>query len=149
MGYSKLNVEDFMDFGAPKDENSYYFCLDIPKGRQPVTLYELRYEQLCYDGGFEASIKRTQWAKIRNQVQDDFNTRLDRKRLNKSKWRTGVNRLDKILGKELMYLFWLINANSADKLQNVLDYWLEALPTDRFNGYQKWNYILHGAGIIK
>ena len=110
------------------------FSVEIPAGRNdPVTIVE----HFGYEGGKAASRwrKTGQYASAadlvrhrREATQRDFNERLRERKLPASRWKTGPNLVDRLLGKELCVLAWAAERARPDELPVICSRWATLRP---------------------
>ena len=57
-------------------------------------------------GGPPGPLPRSVWSGIAEAARHDFNERLRQRKIATSRWKTGPNLVDRLLGKELCVLAW-------------------------------------------
>jgi hypothetical protein len=77
---------------------------------------------------------------IAEDVKRDFNERLRAKKLSASRWTIGVNRLERLLGKELLVLAWAVENASQETVPNAIRNWIGLRPEERW-----WLYSVTAA----
>ena len=121
-----------LDFGAPDEYGAHVFRVEIPTARrEPVRIIEdyglkggegsLPYEEL------RAVVDRPLWSAIA-----DFNERLKVKKLPPSRWKIGVNRVDRLLGKELCVLAWAAERATVEECPILCGKWGALRPEERW-----------------
>ncbi|MEI8094497.1 MAG: anti-phage-associated DUF3780 domain-containing protein [Spirochaetales bacterium] len=131
------NLPQFEDFGAPTRVGSHIFLVDIPISRsEPVLILE-NYGFLGGERGIpeketRVSLNRSHWYGISEIARQDFNDRLKGKKMTTSRWTTGLNKLDKLLGKELCVLAWAAEQSSLEQLPIVCHRWVSLRPEERW-----------------
>lgn len=124
-------------FGCPETTDPHRFEVDIPPGRTgAVSIVE------CY--GIKAGIgglpevaercllPRAIWSLIAEDVKRDFNGRLLAKKLSPSRWTVGVNKVERLLGKELLVLAWAVEEALPDAVPNAIRNWIGLRPEERW-----------------
>ena len=124
-------------FGCPKTTDPHRFEVDIPAGRAvDVSIVE------CY--GIKAGIggmpevadrcllPRPIWSLIAEDVKREFNERLRARKLAASRWIVGINRVERLLGKELLVLAWAVEKASPEAVPNAIRNWIGLRPEERW-----------------
>ncbi len=126
-----------VDFGASPDFGAYVFRVEIPAGRgDPVVIVE----HFGYEGGErgvpveEARVRlpRAAWTAIAESARHDFNERLRERKLPTSRWKTGTNLVDRLLGKELCVLAWAAERGRPEELPVICSRWAALRPEERW-----------------
>jgi len=100
-----------VDFGAPDKFGAHLFRIDIPATRaEPVRVVE-DYGYRGLEGGIPKGeerviLARSVWSGIAEIARLEFNDRLKAAKLSQSRWHSGTNLVDRLLGKELCVLAW-------------------------------------------
>src|SRR3954463_1779917 len=107
-------------FGAPVGVDPHHVCVDIPKGRSDRVRIIEKFGIRAGTAGLperivRVELDRAKWTAISDQVKRVFNERLKEKGIEGSRWVTGENKMDRLLGKELCVLAWAIE-NAAEEL---------------------------------
>lgn len=144
-----------VEFGAPDRVGAYVFRVDIPEARGAAVVIV---EHYGYEGGERGipleeervRLARATWSGIADAARQDFNERLKARKLATSRWKTGANRLDRLLGKELCVLAW-----AAEIARPEERWWLFAmtvaeagLPEDRERGWRRALYAALADGNL-
>ena len=123
-------------FGVPLTAAPHHFVVVIPRGnRQPVQIIEDLGMHTQGDGSDvldRVVLERPLWTEIANPVKRVFNERLKAHHLKAGQWKTGTNRIDRLLGKELCVLAWAIEDLEVDKVGTALRNWLTLRPEERW-----------------
>lgn len=126
-----------VDFGAVDSFGAYVFRVEIPAGRNdPVMIVE----HYGYEGGERGipveeprvRLPRSIWAGIAEAARRDFNERLRERKIATSRWKTGPNLVDRLLGKELCVLAWAAERAKADELPVICSRWAALRPEERW-----------------
>ncbi len=124
-------------FGCPESIDPHRFEVDIPPGRaEAVAIVE------CY--GIKAGIgglpeiadrcllPRLIWSLIAEDVKREFNERLRARKLAASRWTVGINKVERLLGKELLVLAWAVEDAMPDAVPNAVRNWIGLRPEERW-----------------
>lgn len=127
----------FEDFGAPSSLGSHVFLVDIPASRNESVLVIESYGYRGGDRGIpeketRVQLERSKWSQMADVCRGNFNERLKAKRIPTGRWHTGINKLDKLLGKELCVLAWACETASLDKLPIICQRWVSLRPEERW-----------------
>lgn len=128
-----------VDFGAPGEFEAHIFRVEIPAARNG----EVRIvEDYGYHGGerglpteeVRAVLSRTVWSSIAEAARKDFNERLKERKLTTSRWKVGVNKVDRLLGKELCVLAWAAEQATPDENKGpvICSKWSALRPEERW-----------------
>ena len=99
------------DFGAPVTFGAHVFRVEIPAARtEPVVVVE-DYGYRGHEAGIPRDeervvLLRRSWSGISDVARREFNDRLKTAKTATSRWHTGTNLVDRLLGKELCVLAW-------------------------------------------
>lgn len=78
-------------------------------------------------------LPRRFWSAIAETARKDFSARLKAKRLASPRWTAGVNKVDRMLGKELCVLAWAAeHANSVEECKVMAARWSAFKPEERW-----------------
>jgi hypothetical protein len=78
-------------------------------------------------------LPRRFWSAIAETARKDFAARLKAKKLASSRWTTGDNKVDRMLGKELCVLAWAAeHATSVDECKAIAAKWAALRPEERW-----------------
>ena len=121
-------------FGAPNVAMPHQFLVRIPQARtSPVEIWEdfgsaavgTNAQLLC-----RVEVTREAWRKVSDGLKGYLNRRLKEKRLRVSRFATGENRVERILGREMMVLTWAIEDASADEAAIAFTRWSSHRPEE-------------------
>jgi hypothetical protein len=124
-------------FGVPNDIDPHHFVVDIPAARaNPVVITE----QFGLSGGSNGlpdSLERCRlnqdaWNAIRKELERVLNDRLKEKKLVTSRWKSGKNQVERLLGRELCVLAWAIEAAPKEAIPNAIRNWTGLKPEERW-----------------
>jgi hypothetical protein len=126
-----------LGFGCPDTTDPHRFEVDIPAGRTgDVTITEHYWIKSGINGLPEVAercrLPRPIWSLIAEDVKRDFNERLRAKKLTASRWTVGVNKVERLLGKELLVLAWAVELASPDAVPNAIRNWVGLRPEERW-----------------
>jgi len=132
-------ADRYEGFGAVVGEyGAHIFRVDVPaasKGDITIT------EDYGLKGGengvppkeTRVVLPRRFWSGIAETARKDFAARLKAKKLTSSRWTTGDNKVDRMLGKELCVLAWAAeHASSVDECKAIAAKWSALRPEERW-----------------
>jgi hypothetical protein len=132
-----VNQHATTGFGCPETTDPHRFEVDIPAARAAdVSIVE------CY--GIKAGINglpevadrcrlpRPIWSLIAEDVKREFNERLRARKLAASRWTVGMNRVERLLGKELLVLAWAVESAAPEAVPNAIRNWIGLRPEERW-----------------
>ena len=135
---TEKTTEKFEGFGATTSFGAHLFLVKIPTaanadiniledyglrgGENGVPPFELR-----------VVLPRRFWSAIAETVRKDFSARLKAQKLPTSRWTTGDNKVDRMLGKELCVLAWgAEHASSVEECRALAARWTAFKPEERW-----------------
>jgi hypothetical protein len=132
-------------FGCPDATDPHRFEVDIPDGRTGTVFISEHYGIRAGINGLpevaeRCHLPRPVWSMIAEDVKRDFNERLRAKKLAASRWGIGINRLERLLGKELLVLAWAVENASHETIPNAIRNWIGLRPEERW-----WLYSVTAA----
>jgi len=120
-------------FGFNPDDSEHHFLVLIPKHHnESIIIYErFKWQR---DSEFQeidenidkpkVALSYKKWKIIENTLSNEFNSRLKLKNLSASKWKTGQNIIERLLGKELILLAWAIEDVDESLISIAIRNWL-------------------------
>ncbi len=124
-------------FGCPNDTDPHHFVVTIPKERtKPVTISE-HFGLTGEANGLPEKIDRVriskaQWRAIADDTKSVLNERLRDKGYKTSRWQTGENKVERLLGRELTVLVWAIELAKTDLIPAAVKNWVGLKPEERW-----------------
>ena len=121
-------------FGVPNDMAPHQFLVRIPTAKtDPVEVWEdfgaaavgTAAQKLC-----RAAVPRDTWRQVAEGVKSHLNRRLKEKDLKGSRFATGENRVERILGRELCVLTWAIESATPDEAAIAFTRWSSHRPEE-------------------
>ncbi len=140
MTQQKVKDKDrYEGFGAVIGEyGAHIFRVDVPiASKGDITITE-DYGLKGGENGVPAKetrviLPRRLWSGIAETARKDFATRLKAKKLTSSRWSTGDNKVDRMLGKELCVLAWAAeHASTVDECKAIASKWSALRPEERW-----------------
>ena len=136
-------------FGCPNITDPHYFAVEIPGGRTGFVSIVEQYGVRAGIGGLPEAAERCClprhiWGAIAEEVKRDFNERLAAKKLPTSRWVVGVNKVERLLGKELLVLAWAVERADPALIPNALRNWIGLKPEERW-----WLYTMTAAASVQ
>jgi hypothetical protein len=123
-------------FGAPVGIDPHCIEVHVPPGNSGEIRIIEQYGVAA--GAFgqpiaeRCSISRKRWYAIRDDVKRHFNERLKEKNVNSGSWKTGVNKVERLLGQELLVLCWAVEAAELALAPIAVRNWLALRPEERW-----------------
>lgn len=132
-----INKYLVVDFGAPGEFGAHVFRVEIPTARNDDVLIVEDFGLKGGDNGLpyeevRVALSRKAWSAIAETARKNFNDRLKSKKLLTSRWKTGTNKVDRLLGKELCVLAWAAENADEDKYPVVCSKWSALRPEERW-----------------
>jgi hypothetical protein len=126
-----------LGFGCPDTTDPHRFEVDIPAGRTGIVSIEEHYGIKAGIDGLpqvaeRCHLPRAIWSMIAEDVKRDFNERLRAKKLAAGRWTVGVNKVERLLGKELLVLAWAVEKASPEAVPNAIRNWVGLRPEERW-----------------
>lgn len=126
-----------VDFGASDEAGAHIFHVEIPSTRnQPVIIRE-EYGYHGLTGGVPAAeervrLRREVWSGISETARREFNIRLKAAEQAPGRWHSGINKVDRLLGKELCVLAWAAETASEVQIPIICGKWAVLRPEERW-----------------
>lgn len=132
-------------FGCPDGVEPHHVEVTIPAGRTGEVVVVERYGiRAGIDGNPELEercrLARSAWSAIAEPLKRSFNERLREKRLAAGRWQVGANKVERLLGKELLVLAWAVEAAEPTMIPNAVRNWQGLRPEERW-----WLYTMAAA----
>jgi hypothetical protein len=124
-------------FGAPNEMDPHHFTVEIPAARtEPVVITE----HFGLHGGsngladsvVRCRLPRAAWSVIAEEAKRVLNERLKEKKLSSSRWSSGKNKVERLLGRELCVLAWGVEAAPKELVPNAVRNWVGLRPDERW-----------------
>lgn len=152
-------VRKGIGFGFIPEENQHHFLVVIPKSTakdKNVKIYERfswqedENKQIIdiVKDKLKADIPKIKWDMISKFLEDEFKKRLKLNNINVNKqtrWKTGDNPVDVLLGKEMLLLVWSIEDCQASVVDIAIKNWLGLDMSERWWLYTMTNASTGGA----
>jgi hypothetical protein len=124
-------------YGCPDTTDPHRFEVDIPAGRTGTVAITEHYGIRAGINGLpevaeRCHLPRSVWSLIAEDVKREFNERLRAKKLTASRWTVGVNKLERLLGKELLVLAWAVENAAPETIPNAIRNWIGLRPEERW-----------------
>jgi hypothetical protein len=125
------------DFGAPTHFGAHLFRVEIPASRDESVLIVEDYGYRGEEGGIPRDeervvLKRPVWSGIADIARREFNDRLKAAKVLTGRWHTGINLVDRLLGKELCVLAWAAETANDEQLPVICSKWAALRPEERW-----------------
>jgi hypothetical protein len=122
-------------FGVPNVMDPHHFIVTIPKDhtRKVAITEDYGIQATIGDGIVErCELSWHTWIAVAEEVQIEFNKRLREKRLPTSRWKTGENKVERLLGKELLVLAWAVEHADSSVIPKAIRNWMGLKPEERW-----------------
>jgi len=124
-------------FGCPNELDPHHFRVEIPAGRTAkVVITEYYGIKAGIHGNPEIAerchLPRQAWTALSEDVKREFNQRLKEKQLPTSRWSVGENKVERLLGKELLVLAWAVEQADISVIPNAIRNWIGLKPEERW-----------------
>ena len=134
--FSPINAPDTVGFGCPSVIDPHFIMVVIPRGRTGFVLIAEHYGVKAGNGVPEIAercqLPRHIWSLIAEDVKREFNERLRSKMMSTSRWLVGENKVERLLGKELLVLAWAVERAEPDSVPNAIRNWIGLRPEERW-----------------
>jgi len=131
-------------FGAPTGIDPHCFEVHVPPGNggeiRIVEHYGVAAGAFGRPAVERCVLKRKTWTAIRDDVKRHFNERLKGNKMAAGTWKSGVNKIERLLGQELLVLCWGVEAAEAALVPVGTHNWLALRPEERW-----WLYAVTAA----
>lgn len=132
-------------FGCPSTVDPHHFVVELPAGRTTLVIISEVYGVKAGLNGLpdiaeRCHLPRVTWSLIAEDVKREFNERLRSKKMTTSRWTTGINKVERLLGKELLVLAWAVERANQDTVPNAIRNWTGLRPEERW-----WLYTITAA----
>jgi len=126
-----------VDFGAPVAFGAHLFRVEIPAARNASVVIVEDYGYRGQESGIPRDeerviLERPVWSAIADIVRREFNARLKAAKILTGRWHTGVNLMDRLLGKELCVLAWAAETATPEQIPVICSKWAALRPEERW-----------------
>lgn len=124
-------------FGVPNDIDPHHFVVEIPAARESPVVITEQFGLSGGSNGLPDSLERCRlnhdaWNVVRKELERVLNDRLKEKQLATSRWKSGKNEVERLLGRELCILAWAIEAAPKETIPNAIRNWTGLKPEERW-----------------
>jgi hypothetical protein len=134
----------FHGFGHSREREPHHFVVSIGRSGADVQIYEVFREDeegpQLDAANLRCVLTWDRWVRINEFVAEEFNRRLCEQRIKTGRWKTGVNPVSRLLGKELVLLVWAIEEAEPDQVASAIANWQGLAPEERW-----WLYTMTAA----
>jgi len=121
-----------VDFGAPKKLEAQVFHVDIQTEKVQIIEHYGYMQDCSLQDVVRAVLSKNLWNLIAEEVMLDFNRRLESIKIPASRWKSSINKVDRLLGKELCLLAWAVEQADATQIKTICKKWLSLRPEERW-----------------
>ncbi len=133
-----------LGFGHAPEREQHHFVVSVGRAGSDVQIHEVFHENESgpqLDGAnLRCVLTWDRWIRIDAFVADEFNRRLRDQRIRTQRWKTGLNPVSRLLGKELVLLAWAIEMAEPEQAASALANWQGLAPEERW-----WLYTMTAA----
>jgi len=136
-------------FGCPAEMFVHHVLVLIPESRMAEVLFQEDWgvTQISHpDRMMRCALPRERWNAIASVARQTLNDRLKEQELPASRWITGENKVERLLGKELVVLAWAVEAAEEQDLPAVTAAWAALRPEERWWLFGRVASTAGGAG---
>jgi hypothetical protein len=124
-------------FGVPNEMDPHHFTVEIPAARTESVVITEHFGLRGGSNGLPDSVVRCRlpraaWTGIAAEAKRVLNERLKEKKLTSSRWLSGTNKVERLLGRELCVLAWGVEAAPKDLIPNAVRNWVGLRPDERW-----------------
>ena len=132
-----MSEKKTIGFGVPNEMDPHHFTVEIPAARtEPVVITEhfgLRGgSNGLPDSVVRCRLPRAAWSGIAEEAKRVLNERLKEKKLSSSRWSSGTNKVERLLGRELCVLAWGVELAAKELVPNAVRNWVALRPDERW-----------------
>lgn len=132
--------ERTVDFGCSTDLWAHHLAVHVAEQRAAPILFIEEYG-IATKGGAErierCALSRERWNEVAQLAKQMLNERLKAEGLPQSRWHTGINKVERLLGKELLVLVWAVEAAEPADVAAIGAAWIALRPEERWWLYGK------------
>lgn len=124
-------------FGVPDEVDPHHFTVMIPAARGDDVIVTENFGLRGGSNGLPDAVERCRlpraaWSAIAGEVKRVLNERLKEKGLGTSRWSSGTNRVERLLGRELCVLAWGVEVAPVSLIPNGVRSWAALKPEERW-----------------
>lgn len=129
------------------EEADHHFCVNIPSSKTSDVVITENYVRQDPDLPPVISdvvkprviIPKKRWDLIAPSLRHEFNDRMRRIKKKSANWRSGLNKVSRAFGKELVVLAWAIEQTEDENVSAAIQNWLGLSPEERWWLYTQAN----------
>lgn len=124
-------------FGVPDEIDPHHFTVEIPAARTDSVIITEHFGLRSGSSGMPDAVERCRlqrgaWTAIAEEAKRILNERLKEKELTTSRWSSGKNSVERLLGRELCVLAWGVEVAHTDLIPNAIRNWASFKPEERW-----------------
>lgn len=135
MSRATVATKPTLGFGCPNVIDPHHFIVTIPADHTRPVLITENYgiESISGEGLVDrCELSWHTWTAVAEEVRVEFNKRLKEKRLQTSRWKVGENKVERLLGKELLVLAWGVEQADLATIPQAMKNWQGLRPEERW-----------------
>jgi hypothetical protein len=124
-----------LGFGVPATTDPHHYQVCIPAGYDDIEIREhlgMQEHTNADEDILRARLSRSQWSTIKSAVKREFVARLKHHGMTKSDFKTGENKVERLLGKELCVLAWAVQDANKAQAKIAVKNWMAMKPEERW-----------------
>lgn len=124
-------------FGVPDEVDPHHFTVVIPAARGDDVVVTENFGLSGGSNGLPDAVERCRlprvaWTAIADELKRVLNERLKEKGLGTSRWSSGTNRVERLLGREICVLAWSVEAAPLALVSTGIRSWGALKPEERW-----------------
>jgi hypothetical protein len=128
---STKGTRSTIGFGCPNEIDAHHFVVKIEAKRSsPVLIVE--HYGIQGETVERCALPRQTWTAFAEEVQFEFNQRLKENHLSIGRWKIGENKVERLLGKELLVLAWGVEQADLAAIPQAVKNWKGFKPEERW-----------------
>lgn len=123
-------------FGVPDTVDPHHFIVRVPVGNggdiEIIENFGIHASSEDDDQFLRCRLSRKAWNGIKEEAKRVLNERLREKNLKPSRWSTGDNKVERLLGREFCLLAWSVEAAKPESYDQACASWSALRPEERW-----------------
>ncbi len=132
-----MSEKKTIGFGVPNEMDPHHFTVEIPAARTDLVVITEHFGLRGGSNGLPDSVVRCRlprvaWSGVAEEAKRVLNERLKEKKLSSSRWSSGTNKVERLLGRELCVLAWGVESAPKELVPNAVRNWVALRPDERW-----------------